>query len=55
MISPELHKHLEAETAHMVKEMLHAGLNWAEIVETLESLVQAQLWHVQGFLSWWLG
>lgn len=55
MVSPELHKHLQAEMDHMVKEMTHAGLTWSDMVETLEALVQQEWWHLNGFLELWLG
>lgn len=55
MVSPALHTHLAGETQHMVDEMIQAHCSWADIVETLQTLVLQALWHTQGMLSWWFG
>ena len=54
MVSPALHAHLSDEAQHMVDEMIQAHCTWADIVETLQTLVLQALWHTQGMFSWWL-
>ncbi|QSO55501.1 hypothetical protein JZ785_27485 (plasmid) [Alicyclobacillus curvatus] len=54
MVSPQLHAHLQYEMQRIVDEMIQAHCTWADIVETLQTLMLNAWWHTQGMFSWWL-
>lgn len=54
MVNAQLYAHLQAESQHMVDEMVKAHVSWPDIVETMQALVLQVMWHTQGFMAWWL-